>query len=284
VRLLDLLLFSSLWVAAAAAALAAATGEALGGGAGAGPLLLAFGGTLAVYDLDRLRDLARDRASAPARSAFVDRHRIVLVGLALGGAALGAAGAALAGPRALLPLVPALPLALAHRRLKRLWMAKAAYVTAAWVLVVVGVPALAAGARTPDAAWAAALVGLAVFANAVASNVRDAEAAAARFGSERPLRLARACAAAGAAAALLAPAALRPLGLVCAATFAALLGFRPSERYGLGVVDGALLLGALAALAAKPLSPAAPAAGGRGGPRECGRTSRARPPRGGRPR
>ena len=246
---LDALLFSSLWVAAAAAALAAAAGQALGGAPGGGPALLAFGGTLAIYNLDRLRDLARDRASAPARSAFVERHRSVLIGLTLGGAALGAAGGALAGWRALLPLLPALPLALAHRRLKRLWMAKALYVTAGWVLVVAGVPAVAAGAPRAGAAWAAAIFGLAVFGNAVASNVRDAEAAAAVFGAERPLRLARASAAASVAAALLAPPPLRPLGLVGAATLAALLGFRPGERYGLAVVDGALLAGALAALA-----------------------------------
>jgi hypothetical protein len=40
-----------------------------------------------------------------------------------------------------------------------------------------------------------------------------------------------------------------PLGLVGAAILAALVGFRPGERYGLAVVDGALLGGALVALA-----------------------------------
>jgi 4-hydroxybenzoate polyprenyltransferase len=247
---LDALLFSSLWVAAAAAALTGAVAAALGGGSAWGPLLLAFGGTLAVYDLDRLRDLERDRASAPARSAFVERHRSVLIALCAAGAALGAVGAWLCGPRALLPLAPALPLALAHRRLKRLWMAKALYVTTGWLLVVVGVPALAARAPGRAVAWAAALLGLAIFANAIASNVRDAEAAAAVLGGERPLRAARACAAASVAAGVLAPPAIRPLGLVGAATLAALLGFRRSERYGLAVVDGALLAGALAALLA----------------------------------
>jgi len=245
---LDALLFSSLWVAAAAAALAGAVGVALGAGLAPGPLLLAFGGTLAVYGLDRLRDLPRDRASAPRRSAFVERHLRVLMGLAAVGAGLGAAGAWLCGPRALLPLLPALPLALLHRRLKRLWMAKALYVTAGWLLVVVGVPALAARAPLPDAAWAAGVLGLALFANAVASNVRDAEAAAAVIGGERALRFARALAAASLAATFAAPPAIRPLGLVGAATLVALLGFRPTERYGLAVVDGALLVGALGAL------------------------------------
>jgi hypothetical protein len=254
VRLLDALLFSSLWVAAAALVLAAASGRAVGGAPGPGPLLLAFGGTLAVYNLDRLRDLARDRGPAPARSAFVDRHRLVLTALGCAGAAGGAAGALLAGPRALLPLVPALPLALAHRRLKRLWLAKAYYVTLGWVLVVLGVPAAAAVPAPPGArvASAAAVLGLAVLANAIASNVRDAEAAAAVFGPRRALLVARLAAAASVGLALLAPPPVRPLGFVGAATLAALLAFRPGERYGLAVVDGALLVGGIAALLSGP--------------------------------
>ena len=194
----------------------------------------------------------------------------MLIGLALGGTALGAAGGALAGWRALLPLLPALPLALAHRRLKRLWMAKALYVTAGWVLVVAGVPAVAAGAPRAGAAWAAAIFGLAVFGNAVASNVRDAEAAAAVFGAERPLRLARASAAASVAAALLAPPPLRPLGLVGAATLAALLGFRRASAMA------SRWSTARSSRARWPrwrFSPARPEAAGRGGPRGCARTS-----------
>ncbi len=247
---MDALLFSSLFVAAVAAALCAAAGRVLGAGPGeTGPLLVAFGGTLAVYNLDRLRDLARDRASAPARSAFVERHLGVLTALAAAGAALGALGALRAGPRALLPLAAALPLALAHRRLKRLWMAKALYVSAGWVLVVVGVPAAAARAPGGRTAWVALAIGLAVLANAIASNVRDAEAAAAILGRERALRVARGAALAGLAAALLAPAPLRSLVCIPVATFFAVAAFRPGERYGLGVVDGALLVGALGALA-----------------------------------
>ena len=48
---------------------------------------------------------------------------------------------------------------------------------------------------------------------------------------------------------VLAPAGARPLGLVPLATLAALVAFDPGERYGLVVVDGALLAGALGALA-----------------------------------
>jgi 4-hydroxybenzoate polyprenyltransferase len=248
VAALDALLFSSLWVAAAAAALAGAVGRALGSGAGPAPLLVAFGGTLAIYNLDRLRDLDRDRATAPVRSAFVDRHRSVLTALVGVGAVLGALGVAWVGPRDLAPLALALPLALLHRRLKGLWTLKALYVTAGWVLVVVGVPAAAGGAAGRAVAWAAVILGLAIFANAVASNVRDAEAAAAVFGAARVLRLARGAALAATLLALAAPPALRPLGLVGAATLAAVLGFRPGERYGLAVVDGALLAGGLGAL------------------------------------
>jgi 4-hydroxybenzoate polyprenyltransferase len=247
----DALLFSSLWVSAAAAALCAGASRAFGVAPAAGPLLVAFGGTLAVYNLDRLRDLARDRASAPARSAFVERHFGVLAGLAAGGAALGGLGAALAGPRALLPLAAALPLALAHRRLKRLWMAKALYVTAGWLLVVVGVPAAAAegGAPARAVAWVSLVVGLALLANAIASNVRDREAAAAVLGRDRALRIASGAAVASLAAALAAPAPARCLVGLAAAMLAAVLAFRPGERYGLAVVDGALLAGGLAALA-----------------------------------
>jgi hypothetical protein len=42
---------------------------------------------------------------------------------------------------------------------------------------------------------------------------------------------------------------VRPLAALPIAMGVALLGFRPSERYGAGVVDGALLVGALLALA-----------------------------------
>jgi 4-hydroxybenzoate polyprenyltransferase len=247
--MLDALLFSSLWVAAAAAALTAAASRTLGEAPAAGPLLLAFGGTLAVYNLDRLRDLPRDRASAPARSAFVERHARVLEALGLAGAALGALGAWLAGPRALAPLAAALPLALAHRRLKPLWRAKALYVTAAWVLVVAGVPIAAGGRATREAPWIAAVLGLAILANAIASNVRDAEAAAAVIGRERALALARGAAGLALLLALLAPAPVRPLACVAGATLLAVAAFRPGERYGLGVVDGALLAGGAAAWA-----------------------------------
>jgi 4-hydroxybenzoate polyprenyltransferase len=244
---LDALLWSSAWLALAAAALTAASARALGLAPAPALLGLAFGGTLAVYVLDRVRDLARDRVTAPARTAFVTRHRRAL----LAAAALGAGGAGLAalalGPRplALAALVGAL--GLAHRRLKRFSAAKPVYLTFAWTAVPVGLPA----ASQPNAAhtgWVAAVVSAAVLANVVLSNLRDREALAGRLGARRALPLALAIALAGCAAALLAPAPVQPLAALPLAMAAAVLRFRSSERYGALVVDGALLAGALVAL------------------------------------
>lgn len=246
-KLLDALAFSGLWIAAAAAALCGVAGLAMGVGILWPALAVAACGTLVVYDVDRLRDLQRDRLTAPARSAFVARHTRALRALcvAAGAGAIGLAPGLGARPVVLLACV--LALGLAHRRLKDVPFAKAAYVSAAWLAVVVGVPALAAAGER-HVGWIAATLGLALFANAVASSIRDAEAAAARFGGVRTLAAARAFAMAGVAAGALAPGAVRPLAAVPLVTLMALARFRPTERYGLLVVDGALLAGAGLAL------------------------------------
>lgn len=245
-RAVDALLFSSLWVSLAAAALTAAAARAQG----VAPLrvaALAGCATLVVYLVDRLRDLERDFSTAPARSAFVTSHRTVLLGAAsLAGCGALALTATLPW-QALVAPAAAAPVAFFHRRLKHLELAKAAYVTIAWVAVTVGLPAGLGGAR--HTGWAAAAIGLAVFANAIASNVRDDEAAAARFGTRPVLRVAYAAAGGAAVLPLLGPEPVRPLAAIGLLTGLALLGFRPSERYGLGVVDGALALGGLAAIA-----------------------------------
>ena len=245
---LDALLWSSAWLALTATCLLAAASRALGLGPEPALLGLAFGGTLAVYVIDRVRDLPRDRITAPERAAFVDRHRrglLLLAGLG-GGAALGA-GLTL-DPRtlALAALVGAL--GFAHRRLKRFAAAKSVYLTFAWTAVPVGLPA----AQDPGfehLGWVVAITVSAVFANVALSNLRDQEALAGRFGSQRTLRVAGASVLAGLAAALLGPAATRPLAALPLTMGAAVLGFRPSERYGALVVDGALLFGSLLALA-----------------------------------
>jgi 4-hydroxybenzoate polyprenyltransferase len=244
---IDPWLWSSAWLALAATALTAAGARATGVAATPALLGLAFGGTLAVYVMDRVWDLERDRTTAPARAAFVARWRRPLLGLgALGAGAAAAAGLTL-GPRtlALAALVGAL--GLAHRRLKRFAAAKPVYLTFAWTAVPVGLPAAAdPGAR--HVGWAALVVGASVLANVMLSNLRDGEALAGRLGRRRTLGAASAVLAAGLVAALLAPAPVRPLAALPLAMAAAVAGFRPSERYGALVVDGALLAGALAAL------------------------------------
>jgi hypothetical protein len=63
--LLDALIFSSLWGAAAVSALVAASSRAMGVEIAPDAVGLAFSGTLVVYNLDRLRDLDGDRCSSP---------------------------------------------------------------------------------------------------------------------------------------------------------------------------------------------------------------------------
>lgn len=251
IALLEALAGSSLWLAAAAAALCAAAGRALGAGsapAGLGAAAaLAAAGTLVVYNVDRLRDLERDRATTPRRVAFVERHRRAMVVLTALAAAAAGILAWRAGGAVLVVLLPVLALGLAHRRLKRHAWWKPIYVSGAWVAVTVGVPSVVLP-QPRHVAWVAALVAAGVLANAIASNVRDDEAPSAAFGPRVPLRLARASAALGVGLALLAPPAVRPLALVPLATLAALAAFHPGELYGLVVVDGALLAGALGAL------------------------------------
>ena len=240
------IVFSSAWVAAAAAALSAATALAMRARPSASALALAFCGTLVVYNVDR-RDLPRDRKTSPLRSAFVARHRRALTAIT---ALAGAASVALAfqlGPRAIALLAPVLAAGLLHRRLKRFGWWKPVYVSAAWTAVVVGLPAaLAVGPR--HLPWIGVIVGATVVANVIASNLRDGEALSARFGARVPLRAASGFAAFASLCGVAAPDAVRPLVLVPLFTLAALSKFRADEHYGLVVVDGALLLGALLAL------------------------------------
>lgn len=257
IRLLDACVFSSLWLAAAAAALAAAASHAMGVAPDPRALGLAAAGTLVIYNVDRLRDLDRDRTTSPERTAFVERHRATLRTLT---AAAGVTSAALAvsagrGPIAL--LLPALGAGLLHRRLKRFALAKPLYVVACWLLVVAGLPWILAQAPS-HTGWVLASIGSASLANAIASNIRDEEAGAALLGAPRALALARGFALLGVTVALVGPAPVQPLAWVPATVLAALLRFRPTERYGLAIVDGALLVGALVALAVAATTPSPP--------------------------
>ena len=246
--MLDALVYSSVWLALAAAALLAAAAQGMVVTPPIAAFGLAFAGTLVVYNVDRLRDLDRDRATAPDRSAFVAAHERTLQGLTAVAALASLAFTVAAGVDALWVLTPVLVVGLAHRRLKRFAWLKSAYLTAAWLAVVVGLPA-ALGRGPRDAGWVALVIGGAIFANAIASNLRDQEAATVRVGPGASLLVARALAAAAGAAALAGPAAVRPLVAIPLATLLVLARFRPSERYGLVAVDGALLAGALTALA-----------------------------------
>jgi hypothetical protein len=231
-RAIDALLFSGAWVALAAASLTAASFRVFGAAPQPPVVALAFLGTLAVYAIDRLRDLDRDRATAPLRSAFVARHRRGLTAIAFAAGIASVVCAASAGPRAIAISGVVLTIGLLHRRLKRLSMGKPIYLVFAWLAVVVALPA-AIVPSAANAGFAALVLAPALFANVAAS---------------RSLGVARALALLGIALACAAPSSVRPLGAVALATGVALLRFRRTEHYGLGILDGALTAGALATL------------------------------------
>jgi 4-hydroxybenzoate polyprenyltransferase len=245
---LDALAWSSLWLALAAAALAAAASCALEVPPAPAVLGVAFGGTVVVYVIDRLRDLARDRESAPERAAFVERHRRALVVLACLGGGLAAGSALALRPPALVLALGVGALGLAHRRMKGWFLVKPLYLTFAWTAVPVGLPA----AHDPAARHVGAValvVAASVLANVALSNLRDGEGVAGRIGPRRALFAAGVAVLVGLGVALLSPAPVHTLAALPLALGAAVLGFRPSERYGAFVVDGALLAGAAVALA-----------------------------------
>lgn len=230
----------------------AASARALGLAIPPDLVALAFCGTGAVYTVDRLRDLDRDRATAPRRSAFVARHRRGLTALAAAAGLTAAALALRAGPAVAVLAAVVGGLGLLHRRLKHRAWAKPLYLTASWTAVTAGLPVVAArpGAVGVPAAFAVTgVVALTVLANVVLSSLRDAEGAPARLGRRPALALAAGVLAPAAALAWTAGPGPRSLLPLPAAMAVAVAGFRPGERYGLWVVDGALLLGALAALA-----------------------------------
>ena len=145
--LLEVLAFSGIWPASVAAGLIATCGLVLVDSPSLGPLATAMAlgaaGTLVVYNIDRLRDLHRDRTTAPARSAFVERHREALIALSV-----ASAGACLP-PGRHAPLHHVVGL----RSCPWPWASSTAgsreatgplrcfYVTLAWLAVVLGIPA-----------------------------------------------------------------------------------------------------------------------------------------------
>lgn len=246
IALLDTLLFSSLWIALAAAALVWVASTALA--TPGAPLLLAFTGTFVVYNIDRLRDLPRDRATWPRRSGFVSQHRKALKAATALAALMAGALAFWAGPASVLLCLAVLVPGLFHRRLKRHPFFAAFYISLAWVAVTVGLPALSAplsGAALSALPFVAAVYACCLAANAIASNLRDSE----NPNRQQPaaLHVAQALTLAGALLALAGPSRLAPLAALALCQLAGLVGFGRGERYALSVIDGSLLAGALLA-------------------------------------
>ena len=234
--------WSSCWVATAAVALVGASSLAMGLEVSSAVAALAASGTLVVYTVDRLRDMERDRSTAPERSAFIERHQGVLrlqAGMAL---LVAAVSAAAAGPRVVALAGGVAVLGLFHRRLKGFAWAKPAYLTLAWTAVCVGLPAAHAGGAR-HLLPVIAIVGLTVQANVALSNLKDDEALAARLGQRRVLGIATGLLALAGLCAALGPAETRPLLALPAAALPTVIWFRPTERFGGGIVDGALALG-----------------------------------------
>jgi len=243
-RPFDALGFGNAVVAATAVALVAAASRAMEIAPDPRVLALAGCGTLVIYGLDRLRDRARDRHTAPLRTAFVERHQRAIAATT----ALAAPGAlvagALCGVRVIAVAAVVAALGLAHRRIKHRTFAKPAYLLVAWTVVAVGLPA----ARDPSArhvAWVTAVVLFALWSNVILSNLKDREGAVAFFGRRVARRAALLWSAIGAAIALAGPAPVEALAPLPLAMAVAALSFRPSERYAVWGVDGALLAGAL---------------------------------------
>lgn len=250
--------YSSALASAVGWALTLAVGQALGVASPARWALLVGSGALLIYNVDRLRDVERDRLSSPGRTAFVIRNRTPLAWAAAIGA-LGVAGTLAAAPTSVVLACLAVgAIGLLHRRLKRGSGSKVAYVGAAWTAACVGIPWLAgpggpAGAETGAISTAiptaTATLGASFAANLIASNLRRGKDLYPSRGSQRALRLARALSLAAIAVAAMAPGELQPLVWIPASQLLALAMFRPTERYAHLAIDGSLLIGALTALA-----------------------------------
>jgi hypothetical protein len=244
--LLDALVFSNLWMAAAAGALVAAASRGMGTAIRPEAVGLAFAGTLVVYNVDRLRDLHRDQFASPDRSAFVTKHDGPLIALTAAAAIASLYLLAEAGWPAALLLLPVFAAGLLHRRIKRFENLKILYIAAAWTCVGFGLPAVLA----PDAQglhWVLPILAMTMAANVIAFNVRDDAAGVERVRRRYALQVAHACAISGVALGAWAPSPADTLVAIPLATLLALVAYRPNERFSPLFVDGALLVGSLVA-------------------------------------
>ena len=250
VRAADAFAFSSGLAASIGASLSLVASGALGVSDPASWAFLAGSGTFIIYSLDRLRDLDRDRAISPLRTAFVRRNRQRLYA-AVCIAAIGFVATLLLAPPSIILLCLAIGLVgLFHRRLKQAAALKTAYVSLAWVAGCVGIPWLASG-HASGGPWIAGILLASLAANLIASNLRDGRGEAReptdRGDTAQVLWLARGMAVLAITIALISPAALRALVWIPICEGLTLARFRPTERYGQIAVDGGLLVGALLA-------------------------------------
>jgi hypothetical protein len=170
----------------------------------------------------------------------------LLVATALAGATAAACAFAL-GPRGIALSAVAGGVGALHRKLKRRIPVKGLYIAAIWLLVVLGSASLGASPTRGALGWSAALLGTALFANAIAFTARDREGIVARVGRRQAIAAAVGWATIGSLLSLVAPRELRALGAVPFATLLTLVRIRFDERYAPLVVDGALIAGALVA-------------------------------------
>jgi len=246
--LLEALVFSNLWMAAAAGALVAASSRGMGTAIRPEAVGLAFAGTLVVYNVDRLRDLHRDQFASPDRSEFVAKHDGRLIALTGAAAVASLYFLVCAGWSAALLLLPVFTAGLLHRRIKRFENLKILYIAAAWTCVGFGLPSILA----PDAQnlhWVAPILALTMIANVIAFNVRAEAAGVERVRRRYALQVAHVCAILGVALGALAPSPADALVSIPLATLLALVAYRPNERFSPLFVDGALLVGSLIAIA-----------------------------------
>lgn len=205
-------------------------------------------GAFIIYNLDRLRDTRRDRSTSPSRTEFVERNRGGLT-LAVAIAAILFGGLLSRAPHDVAWLCVAIGgVGFFHRRLKRGASIKALYVSLAWLLACVGIPWLAAG-RPAEGFRVAAILFPTLLANLMASNLRDNEHQILRSRPGALLSFARLLTVLGLGLAFFAGPPQRALFWIPLAELISLFGFRKDERYGLLVIDGALLAGSLLAIA-----------------------------------
>lgn len=253
---LDAAAYSGAIAACVAGTLALAVSRALELPAHFSAVGLAFFGTSVVYNVDRLRDLERDRLTSPRRSEFIDRNLGRLWSFVLVSALASAALAWQLGPATWILCSLVLALGLFHRRLKLISSIKSLYVSAAWTAIVVGLPVLAAATDAPlreaigrcldeRVIWTLSIVGCGILANLIASNVNP-ETSGRRASAVAP---AVAACLIGIVFAFIITEEFQSVGMIPAAELAVVLNYRVGERYRLVVLDGSLLAGALAAIA-----------------------------------